>query len=355
MRINKTFGFALSAIASALVVAGCGGGDSGTAAPTPQTISFTAPTTATVGGTGNLAATASSGLAVAYTSATTSVCTVAGSVVTYAAAGTCTIKADQAGNGTFSAATQVSRDFTVSVPVLTFSSGFTAQATGTGATLNGGNFGGYAGSDLDGWYCAPGGPCGGASFSPTAATSSVYYYYSPVSVPTAGSYVGLFVQAPTVTAISATADTAGVQLNGQSSVAFTFNQNPEWFALSNHNVLLMLTLGKRYLVNGNACNIKLQTVFTPTAVAATSYTVPLSKFTVAQNCGVAALTPSSVTAALASTAGGPVSQIDFQGDAGASAITAGNPPLTTSANWTTRDQYGGFATTLSLTGPITFQ
>jgi uncharacterized protein (TIGR03437 family) len=58
-------------------------------------------------------ATASSGLAVSYSSSTTSVCTVSGSSVTLLATGTCTITASQSGNGTYQAATSVSRSFQV--------------------------------------------------------------------------------------------------------------------------------------------------------------------------------------------------------------------------------------------------
>jgi len=89
-----------------------------------QTISFTstAPANATVGGaTYAVAATATSGLAVTFTSATTSVCTVTGSTVSFVGAGTCTINADQSGNGTFNAAPQVQQSFAVkATQTLTF-------------------------------------------------------------------------------------------------------------------------------------------------------------------------------------------------------------------------------------------
>ena len=64
------------------------------ATKTAQTITFPQPAgTARSAGPVTMAATASSGLAVAYTSQTTSVCTVSGSSVTLVAAGTCTIAA----------------------------------------------------------------------------------------------------------------------------------------------------------------------------------------------------------------------------------------------------------------------
>lgn len=60
-----------------------------------------------------LSATASSGLAVAFSSTTTVVCTVSGNNVTLVAAGTCTIAANQAGNASYNAAPQVARSFNV--------------------------------------------------------------------------------------------------------------------------------------------------------------------------------------------------------------------------------------------------
>jgi hypothetical protein len=72
----------------------------------PITLGDSAPT---------LSATASSNLTVAYTSATASVCTVTGTTITVVTTGTCTINANQAGNGTYTAATQVQKSFGVSL------------------------------------------------------------------------------------------------------------------------------------------------------------------------------------------------------------------------------------------------
>jgi hypothetical protein len=80
-----------------------------------QTISFGAIADILISGTPpGLSATASSGLAVAFTSATTGVCTVSGTTVTLVAPGTCTINANQAGNGTYAASPQVQQSFGVS-------------------------------------------------------------------------------------------------------------------------------------------------------------------------------------------------------------------------------------------------
>ncbi|MDE2386611.1 MAG: InlB B-repeat-containing protein [Actinomycetales bacterium] len=87
---------------------------------TPNIITFGALSGKTYGDASfNLAATASSGLTVAFTSATTGVCTVSGTTVTIVSAGTCTINANQAGNATYAAATQVQQSFTVSAKALT--------------------------------------------------------------------------------------------------------------------------------------------------------------------------------------------------------------------------------------------
>ncbi|MFM5917119.1 MAG: autotransporter domain-containing protein [Novosphingobium sp.] len=83
-----------------------------------QTISFTsaAPATAVVGGaTYAVSATASSGLAVSFAidPASSSTCSISGATVSFQAAGTCTINANQSGNTTYNAAPQVQQSFTV--------------------------------------------------------------------------------------------------------------------------------------------------------------------------------------------------------------------------------------------------
>jgi Flp pilus assembly pilin Flp len=82
-----------------------------TVAGIAQTITFNAPATGKVPDTITLTATASSGLNVAITSTTTSICTVTGSPgaynVNFLAAGTCGLSATQAGNGSIDAATPV--------------------------------------------------------------------------------------------------------------------------------------------------------------------------------------------------------------------------------------------------------
>ena len=78
-----------------------------------QTITFGQPPDAKVGAPVTLSASASSGLPVSFSSGTTPVCTVAGSAVTTAAAGLCTITASQSGNTDYAAAPPVTQLFQV--------------------------------------------------------------------------------------------------------------------------------------------------------------------------------------------------------------------------------------------------
>lgn len=80
----------------------------------PQTITFNALGTQTLGARPTVTAIASSGLPVSFTSATPTVCTVTtAGVVTLLNTGTCTINADQAGDGSFPAAPRVQGSFAV--------------------------------------------------------------------------------------------------------------------------------------------------------------------------------------------------------------------------------------------------
>ena len=82
---------------------------------TSQSITFGAAPTVVVGGSASLSASASSGLPVTFSSLTPSVCTISGSVVSGIAVGTCNIAANQAGNGSYSTAPQVTQSFAVVV------------------------------------------------------------------------------------------------------------------------------------------------------------------------------------------------------------------------------------------------
>jgi hypothetical protein len=92
--------------------------------PIAQTITITStvPNPAIVGGTYNVVATASSGLPVVLTigAASSTVCTITGSIVSFIGAGSCVVVANQSGNAVFAAAPQVTQSFAIlaaSVPI----------------------------------------------------------------------------------------------------------------------------------------------------------------------------------------------------------------------------------------------
>ncbi|HKP94123.1 MAG TPA: FlgD immunoglobulin-like domain containing protein [Fibrobacteria bacterium] len=119
-----------------------------------QTITFNAPSAKTCGDTAfTLGATASSGLPVSYASSDTTVARISGSTVTVIAAGSADITASQAGNATYSSATDVVRTLTVNKAPQTIS--FPALAPKTmldadfapGASASSGLSVSYASSD----------------------------------------------------------------------------------------------------------------------------------------------------------------------------------------------------------------
>ncbi len=228
---------------------------------------------------------------------------------------------------------------------LTFATGLAAG----NRTIEGGEFGGFSGSNLDGFGCS-GAPesCGsGGEFVPAqAAASSFFFYYYQTPTPAADLYMGIYVQAPGVVGgFSPTADTAGVQVGAQTTLRFKLGQNAEWFSSATNNFMIVMDLGKRYTVGGNpACRLQLRRVVTPTASAATDYAIALSSFALVQDCGGVV---SSVAQALAAS---PISQIAFQGVGGGIALSDG--ARTSGANRSVLSAGGFYPTTLVLQGGI---
>ena len=75
----------------------------------------------TVGVDATLGATATSGLAVSFATASAGVCSVSGTTLSFAAVGSCVVTASQIGNAGYLAASDVSRTFDVTVPGPTIS------------------------------------------------------------------------------------------------------------------------------------------------------------------------------------------------------------------------------------------
>lgn len=311
-----------------------------------QTITFPSPGNQTLGtAPPALSATSTSGLPVTIASTTQSVCTVSGTTLTLVAGGTCSLTATQAGNSTFAAATPVTNSFTVSggtVSALTFSSGFASA----NRTTEAGEFGGFSGSNLDNFACN-GQPasCGGGGSFTGDANSSTYYYYQ-TSSPASALYAGLYILAPGVTGgLSATANTSGVQISGQTALKFNFGMNQEWFSSATNNFMIVMDLGKLYVAGGNACHLQLRRVVTPTAAAQTDYTIDLSSFTVVQDCGTGLNTAQALAAS-------PISQVSFQAAGGSIALSDGT--RTSGANLSVPVN-GVYPTTLALKGAVNFQ
>jgi mono/diheme cytochrome c family protein len=97
-----------------------------------QAISFASPGAQKVGSPVVLTATASSGLAVTFSSSTPAVCALSGTTLNLLSAGNCTITANQAGNSSVAAAAPVSRTFAVTDPAA-------APSAANGQTLYLGN------------------------------------------------------------------------------------------------------------------------------------------------------------------------------------------------------------------------
>jgi hypothetical protein len=149
-----TNGVAYTFTVTATNSAGTGSASAASNSITPaaaQTITFANPGAQNFGTSPTLTATSDSGLTPTFTSSTTGVCTITSiGVLTFVTAGTCTINADQAGNGSYLAATQVSRSFAVNAvlpgaPVIgtatagnaSASVAFTAPASNGGAAITG--------------------------------------------------------------------------------------------------------------------------------------------------------------------------------------------------------------------------
>jgi hypothetical protein len=230
---------------------------------------------------------------------------------------------------------------------ITFSSGFAANAR----TVEGGEFGGFSGSNLDGFNCS-GDPafCGGGGENSPAvpAADSYFFYYYQTPTPASALYAGVHVQAPGVTGgLSGTADTAGVRINGQTTMRFNFNPNPEWYQSATNNFMVQLDMGRLYLVGGNPCHVQLRRVVTPTSATSVSYTVNLGEFAVVQNCAVPGLT------AAAALADSNISQISFQAAGGGSSVGDGSGRMT-GANLSV-PAGAVYPTTIVLRGAISFQ
>ena len=175
--------------------AGTGSASSASNSVTPkanQTITFGNPGVQNFGTTPTLSATATSGLSVSFSSSTTGVCTItSGGTLTFVTVGTCTIDADQSGNGTYLAASTVSRSFTVNAVVPGAPTIGTATAGDTQASVTFSAPGANGGAAITGYTATanPGGATGTGPSSPIAVTgliNGVAYTFTVTATNSAG-------------------------------------------------------------------------------------------------------------------------------------------------------------------------
>ncbi|WP_331346572.1 beta strand repeat-containing protein [Cellvibrio sp. UBA7661] len=203
-----------------------------------QTITFTNPGPRNFGTTPTLIATTDAiGLTPTFTSSTPAVCTItSGGALTFVSAGTCTINADQAGDGTYLAAPQVTNSFTVNAVVPGAPTMGTATAGNTQATVTFSAPASNGGSAITGYTVTanPGGATVNGAGSPvtfTGLTNGTAYTFTVAatnSVGTGAASGSSNAVTPSVPSNNAPVITQG----GSVSVTMSEDGTPTPFALS---------------------------------------------------------------------------------------------------------------------------
>jgi len=284
------------------------------------------------------------GKPVTYESSTPNVCTVSGNTLTKLANGICTVTAMQAGDDIYASAKAV-RNIPIgdaAVPPLTFLSGYKDGST----TNESGKVDLGAGASDNGWWCN--GKC--TTTVAENGSSLAFSFDYPLDTPNSvQAYYGITLYGPGMSAVPKTIFVLnGIQVEAQSVLKLNFAQNPEWFSTGQNKVNVTMTTG--YYVpmpdgtddKGNPktkdCNVQLKAVVTPTAAAATDYSIDLKNgFTVSNACGLTGLDTWSVlqTSVIAS--------IKLEADTTNLSVSTPGAPKPT------------YETKLTLNGPITFQ
>jgi hypothetical protein len=201
-------------------------------------------------------------------------------------------------------------------------------ATGTWSTYYGGSDGSLAGGS-------------GGGYTDQGASPSFEYVYVQDTLANLGTYT---YQGVAITAATGQTVAAGTDAH----LSFTLAVNSEWLSAGTPNFVVLIA-GKLSGVSSATCNPQVAAVVTATSSPATAYTVPLSAFThISQNCGVASVTAAQILAA-------PITQIDFQADGGAAAITASG--LTSNTNTTVPlagSSPATYPTTINVVGEVEF-
>ena len=135
--LTNSTAYTFTVTATNAVGTGSASGASNSVTPkATQTITFGNPGAQDFGTSPTLSATSTSSLVPTFTSSTTGVCTItSGGALTFVTAGSCTIDADQTGNGSYLAASTVSQSFTVNAVVPGAPTAATATAGDTQASV----------------------------------------------------------------------------------------------------------------------------------------------------------------------------------------------------------------------------
>jgi hypothetical protein len=272
-----------------------------------------------------------------FTTSTPTVCSVSGTTLQKLADGLCTVTATLDGGDIYETAKVVKTMpiGTALAPEIKFLSGYKNATT----TNEAGKVEQRGGSSETGWWCN-----GWCDTSVSADGSSVSNTYTYKNEPhTDGRWWKVWSEidlyAPNVTNLLETKDTPdGVRIDAQSALKFNFSQNQEWFATGENQVDVDLILGHfNRKANNDRCNVRLRATFKPSSPAPANYSLKLRDFTVSEACELTDLNPWFELQDY------PVVAVRFASAVGNFKVPNPTAPAP------------NYQTTITLTGPITFQ